>query len=49
MKNDLSVMYMIRSVLASVKEEMDKKHLSFDEFLEYYDEALAVLENSCRA
>ena len=46
---DLTMMYIIRSALVAVKKEMDEKGLSFDEFLDYYDEAIKVLEDSCRA
>lgn len=49
MKIDLSVMYLIQRILAIVKAEMDKRHLSFDEFLEYWDDAIERMENSCRA
>lgn len=44
MKKDLSVMYLIRSVLRIIKEEMDKKGLSFDEFQDYWDEAIERME-----
>lgn len=44
MKKDLSVMYMIKKVLISVKDEMDKRQLSFDEFLKYWDDAIERLE-----
>jgi hypothetical protein len=43
------MMYVIRSALVAVKKEMDEKGLTFDEFLEHYDEAIAIMENSCRA
>ena len=46
---DLKMMYVIRSALVAIKKEMDEKGLSFDEFLDHYDEALKVMENSCRA
>lgn len=44
MKKDLSVLYMVREVLNHVKEEMDKKNMSFDEFLKYWDETIEKLE-----
>lgn len=44
MKKDLSVLYMIKNVLINVKEEMDKRGMSFDEFLDYWDKAIATLE-----
>lgn len=46
---DLTMMYIMRSALVAVKKEMDEKGLSFEEFLEHYDETLKVMENSCRA
>lgn len=46
MKMDLSVMYLIRSILGIVKGEMDKRHLSFDEFLGYWEDAIERLENT---
>lgn len=49
MKMDLSVMYLIQRILGIVKKEMDEKHLSFDEFLEYWEDAIERMENSCRA
>lgn len=44
MKKDLSVLYMIKRVLISVKEEMDKRGMPFDEFLDYWDKAIDTLE-----
>ena len=46
MKMDLSVMYLIRSILGIVKDEMDKRHLSFEEFLKHLDDAIKVLESA---
>lgn len=49
MKMDLSVLYLVRSILIIVKGEMDKKHLSFDEFLEYWDSAIERMETAREA
>lgn len=46
MKMDLSVLYLVRRILNHVKDEMDKKGLSFDEFLDYWNDAIEVLETS---
>ena len=38
MKLDLSMVYVVQAMLRSVKKEIDEKGLTFDEFLEHYDE-----------
>ena len=43
---NLSMVYVIREMLRSVKKEMDEKGLSFEEILEHYDEAVKLLENA---
>ena len=41
---DLTMMYVIRDGLREVKKEMDEKGLSFEEFLQYYEEGLSIME-----
>ena len=43
---DLSMVYVIRAMLRSVKKEMDEKGMTFDEFLEHYDEGIKMMENA---
>lgn len=45
MNMDLSVMYLIQRILGIVKKEMDEKHLSFDEFLKYWDDTILRFES----
>lgn len=44
MKIDLSMVYVIRAMLRSVKKEMEENKLTFDEFLEHYDNAVEIME-----
>lgn len=48
MKKELNVMYVMRDILHRIKDEMDRRQMSFDELLAYWDEATELLENSNR-
>lgn len=43
---DLSMVYVIRAMLQGVKKEMDEKGLTFEEFLEHYDESIRIMEKA---
>lgn len=43
---NLSMMYVIHSLLVAVKKEMSDKGLTFDEVLEYYEQTLEQLEKA---
>lgn len=46
MNNGMSMVYVVREMLRSVKKEMEEKNLTFDELLDHYDEAVKLLENA---
>ena len=51
---DLTMAYAILEGFKAAKKEMDEKGISFDEFLEHFEEGILILEkikkeNSCRA
>ena len=48
MNLDLSMMYVIRAALTAIKKEMTEKSLTFDEFIEHYDEGIKMLEEANR-
>lgn len=43
-KMDLSSTYMVLNILRGVKNEMDKKNITFEQLLEHYEEAVLQLE-----
>ena len=43
-KMDLSSTYMVLNILRGVKNEMDRKNITFEQLLEHYEEAVRLLE-----
>ena len=46
MKMNLSMVYVIKSLLEVVKKEMDEKNLTFEEIIKHYDEAIEIMEKA---
>lgn len=41
---DLTAMYVTQSTIHAIKAEIDERGLTFDEFIEYFDEVLIKME-----
>ena len=45
-KVDLTAMYVTQSAIHAIKKEIDERGLTFEEFIEYFDEVLNKMEQA---